>query len=77
MDLKLTSHVAVITGGDSGIGRAIAVLFAKEGADIAIIYLSEHSDAKEQGKQEGVAAHWDPLGRERPCLACRYSRTLL
>lgn len=44
---KLHNKVAVITGGDSGIGRAIAVLFAKEGSDIAIIYLSEHSDAKE------------------------------
>jgi NAD(P)-dependent dehydrogenase (short-subunit alcohol dehydrogenase family) len=44
---KLKGKVAVITGGDSGIGRAVAVLFAKEGADIAIIYLNEHSDAKE------------------------------
>ena len=44
---KLHNKVAVITGGDSGIGRAVAVLFAKEGADVAIIYLSEHADAKE------------------------------
>lgn len=44
---KLYNKVAVITGGDSGIGRAVAVLFAKEGADVAILYLSEHSDAKE------------------------------
>lgn len=44
---KLHNKVAVITGGDSGIGRAVAVLFAKEGADIAIIYLSEHADARE------------------------------
>jgi len=37
---------ALITGGDSGIGRAVAVAFAKEGADVAIAYLSEHADAK-------------------------------
>ncbi|AXI39361.1 NAD(P)-dependent oxidoreductase [Bacillaceae bacterium ZC4] len=44
---KLAGKTAVITGGDSGIGRAVAVLFAKEGADVAIIYLNEHEDAKE------------------------------
>lgn len=43
---KLKGKVAFITGGDSGIGRAIAVLFAKEGADVAIAYLNEHADAK-------------------------------
>ncbi|MCD6011484.1 MAG: yhdF [Flavipsychrobacter sp.] len=44
---KLKDKVAFITGGDSGIGRAIAVLFAKEGADVVIVYLSEHGDAKD------------------------------
>jgi NAD(P)-dependent dehydrogenase (short-subunit alcohol dehydrogenase family) len=44
---KLKDKVALITGGDSGIGKAVAILFAKEGADIAISYLNEHSDAKE------------------------------
>jgi NAD(P)-dependent dehydrogenase (short-subunit alcohol dehydrogenase family) len=43
---KLKNKVAVITGGDSGIGRAVAVLFAKEGADVAVLYLNEHKDAK-------------------------------
>lgn len=44
---KLRNKTAIITGGDSGIGRAIAYLFAREGADIAIIYLNEHVDAEE------------------------------
>jgi NAD(P)-dependent dehydrogenase (short-subunit alcohol dehydrogenase family) len=44
---KLKGKVALITGGDSGIGRAIAVAFAKEGADSAIVYLNEHEDAEE------------------------------
>ncbi len=44
---KLEGRVAIITGGDSGIGRAVAVLYAREGADVAIIYLSEHEDAEE------------------------------
>lgn len=44
---KLRDQVALITGGDSGIGRAVAVLYAREGADVAIVYLSEDSDAEE------------------------------
>src|SRR6187401_3224484 len=41
---KLENKVALISGGDSGIGRAVAVAFAKEGADVAIAYLDEHDD---------------------------------
>jgi NAD(P)-dependent dehydrogenase (short-subunit alcohol dehydrogenase family) len=44
---KLSNKVAIITGGDSGIGRAVAYAYAMEGADICIIYLNEHSDAQE------------------------------
>jgi NAD(P)-dependent dehydrogenase (short-subunit alcohol dehydrogenase family) len=44
---KLEDRVALITGGDSGIGRSVAVLYAREGADIAVAYLNEHEDAEE------------------------------
>lgn len=53
---KLKDKAALITGGDSGIGRSVAVLYAKEGADVAIIYLNETEDAEETKKlveQEG------------------------
>jgi NAD(P)-dependent dehydrogenase (short-subunit alcohol dehydrogenase family) len=43
---KLEGMTAIVTGGDSGIGRAVAVLFAREGADVAILYLDEHEDAE-------------------------------
>jgi NAD(P)-dependent dehydrogenase (short-subunit alcohol dehydrogenase family) len=44
---RLEDKVAIVTGGDSGIGRAVAVLFAREGADVAILYLDEGEDARE------------------------------
>jgi len=44
---KLQDKVAIITGGDSGIGRAVAIAFAKEGADISVVYLEERKDANE------------------------------
>lgn len=47
---KLEGKTAIITGGDSGIGRSVAVLFALEGADVAILYLDQHQDAEETRK---------------------------
>ncbi|MGH2745572.1 MAG: SDR family NAD(P)-dependent oxidoreductase, partial [Thermoleophilaceae bacterium] len=47
---KLDGRRALITGGDSGIGRAVSVLFAIEGADVAIVYLDEHRDADETSR---------------------------
>jgi NAD(P)-dependent dehydrogenase (short-subunit alcohol dehydrogenase family) len=69
---KLMNKVALITGGDSGIGRAVAVTFAKEGADIAISYLCEHSDANETQfyvQKYGRRCITIPgdIGYEQPC----------
>jgi len=69
---KLRGRVALITGGDSGIGRAVAILFAKEGADVAVSYLDEHKDAKEtqrQVEQEGRECLLLPgdIGDEKIC----------
>jgi NAD(P)-dependent dehydrogenase (short-subunit alcohol dehydrogenase family) len=47
---RLSGKAAVITGGDSGIGRAVAIAFAREGADVLISYLNEHEDAKDTAK---------------------------
>ncbi len=69
---KLKGKVALITGGDSGIGRAVAVLFAHEGADVGIVYLNEHKDAKEtvrlveQEGRECIAIAGD-VGDEKFC----------
>jgi NAD(P)-dependent dehydrogenase (short-subunit alcohol dehydrogenase family) len=48
---KLKDKVALITGGDSGIGRAVAIAYAKEGADVILVYLNEHGDAEETHRQ--------------------------
>ncbi|WP_163194892.1 SDR family oxidoreductase [Clostridium thermarum] len=60
---RLKDKIAVITGGDSGIGRAVALAFAKEGADIAIIYLNENEDA------EQTKTHIDKTGRKCMLIA--------
>ncbi|HEY0231328.1 MAG TPA: SDR family oxidoreductase [Dokdonella sp.] len=70
---KLEGRVALITGGDSGIGRAVAVLFAREGADVSIVYLDEHSDAQETAravKKEGRRCRLIP-GDVRDPAFCR------
>ena len=71
---KLRDKVALITGGDSGIGRAVAVLFAKEGADVSVVYLNEHRDAREtkrlveaQGRKCVLLA--GDIGAEKFCRA--------
>jgi NAD(P)-dependent dehydrogenase (short-subunit alcohol dehydrogenase family) len=69
---KLTGKAAIITGGDSGIGRAVAIHFAKEGADVVVAYLNEHQDAEEtkrQVEQEGRKCFlWSgDLGQEKAC----------
>ena len=70
---KLDGFAAIVTGGDSGIGRAVAVLFAREGADVAIVYLDEHEDAEETGaavEAEGTRCYLLP-GDVRDPAFCR------
>lgn len=70
---KLSGKVALITGGDSGIGRAVAIAFAREGADLAIAYLDEHKDAEETRRlveQEGRRCVMIPgdVGNHEHCV---------
>lgn len=69
---KLTDKLAIITGGDSGIGRAVAVAFAKEGADVAVLYLKEHQDAEEtrhlvEAEGRTCAYFAGDIGRDEIC----------
>ncbi|HNR14179.1 MAG TPA: SDR family oxidoreductase [Thermodesulfobacteriota bacterium] len=57
---KLQGQIALVTGGDSGIGRALSILFAREGADVAVVYLNEHEDAR--ATQEKINAE------DRQCI---------
>lgn len=70
---KLRDKVALITGGDSGIGRAVAIAYAKEGANIAIVYLNEHEDAEEtrrmvEGEGRRCLVIAGDVGDENFCL---------
>ncbi|MGV3510198.1 MAG: SDR family oxidoreductase [Sphingobacteriaceae bacterium] len=70
---KLAGKVAIITGGDSGIGRAVAVLFAREGANVVVSYLDEHKDAEETKRnveEEGQECLLIPgdVGDEQHCI---------
>ena len=58
---RLLGRAAIITGADSGIGRAVAIAFAREGADVLISYLNEHEDAEQ-------TAHWVREAGRRPVL---------
>jgi NAD(P)-dependent dehydrogenase (short-subunit alcohol dehydrogenase family) len=71
---KLQGKVALVTGGDSGIGRAVCVAFAKEGADVAVAYLDEHDDAHETKRLIELEGHRcllmpGDLGLEQACEA--------
>ena len=71
---RLAGKVALITGADSGIGRAVAIAFAREGADVLISYLDEHDDAKEtarwveQAGRRAIVAPGD-ISEEAHCKA--------
>lgn len=70
---KLEGKVAIVTGADSGIGQAVAIAFANEGADVAVVYLNEHDDAnetKQKVEEKGKKCLLIPgdVGQEKFCL---------
>lgn len=78
---RLKGMKAIITGGDSGIGRAVAIAYAREGADVAIAYLNEHDDAHEvkalvEGRAQGPAGGGRHPVRALPRHRATRSRTL-
>ena len=77
---KLINKVALITGGDSGIGRAVAVTFAKEGADLSLAYLNEHRDARETKRYVenlGVRCLLLPGDLRDPATSVRFVKAIL
>jgi hypothetical protein len=73
---RLKDKKAIITGGDSGIGRAVAIAYAREGADILVSYLDEHDDAEETKRQveaAGRKAVLMPGASRMPLTAARSS----
>jgi NAD(P)-dependent dehydrogenase (short-subunit alcohol dehydrogenase family) len=77
---KLAGKIGLVTGGDSGIGRAVSVLFAREGADVAIVYLNEHDDArvtKEAIEREGRRCVLIPGDVRQPAFCRRAVATTL
>jgi NAD(P)-dependent dehydrogenase (short-subunit alcohol dehydrogenase family) len=79
-NFDLTGKAAVVTGGDSGIGRAIAEAFAKHGADVLVTYLNDRAGAEgtvrliEQAGRRGVASRTDQRTRRRSPSCSRKSR---
>jgi NAD(P)-dependent dehydrogenase (short-subunit alcohol dehydrogenase family) len=71
---RMANKIALITGGDSGIGRAVAIAYAREGADVAISYLDEHEDAKDTARYVEEAGRQclllpGDLAQKEQCLA--------
>src|SRR3954454_23971873 len=69
---RLAAKAAIVTGADSGIGRAVAIAFAREGADVVIAYLDEHDDARDTARyveQAGRRALLAPGDLSRPDTA--------